>query len=145
MVPRGVAQVLDEYAASMTGGQVVPTTTSEGFAIVVILFPNSCDAREAWVSVEYEQLEGVTGLHIHRGQPGSNGERLATLIDGYFESGIAVETEVDPSICEDVWAENFYGVISTSSYPDGELRGHFEHTYQPVEHTAWGAIKARFQ
>jgi hypothetical protein len=131
--------------AELSGPEVVPPTESDGSAVVDLWTFRECP-HEGWtplnVTVVYENLSGEpAGLHIHVGEPEQNRERRYTVFETAFDSGATTELEVDPQDCEffdHLFSNGTYCVITTESFPEGEIRGGFYwHSVDPTIKESW--------
>lgn len=117
-VPREVAAA---FAATLSGSQEVPTTTStatgSGTAIV-----NSATREMSAVVTTF----GITGTaaHIHQAQPGANGLIIFPLTETSPGSGVwttrAILTQEQFNLMK---AGGFYFNVHSTTFPNGEIRG----------------------
>ncbi len=117
----GSEQLVNTFAASLTGAQETPPTTStaQGSATAV-LDPTT---RELVATIT---TRGITGAaaNIHGAAPGVNGPILFPLTENGAGSGIwsARVTLTDVQIA-DLRAGNWYFNVQSSALPGGEIRG----------------------
>jgi Cu/Zn superoxide dismutase len=108
-------------SAILTGDNEVPAVTTGATALATLYFDG--DRTKAKINITATGLSGpITGVHIHEGDPGTNGPVLFPLIN----EGNRVQSEItDISGLDLVSLINgaTYVNIHTAAHPDGEIRG----------------------
>jgi len=133
-----------DYYAVMTGGEMVPPTSSPGTGTFNGTFGahHACPGSGIMdVTIEVQDLEGSpTAISIWIGPAGAVGDLLARVP----ASGGEVPFTADN--CDQLLDGNMYVVVETDAYPDGEIRGViFEELSHPVEPASWGLIKQTYR
>lgn len=140
-------QIAPVVECSMDAMQVAPETKSPGTAMLrseqVKMLESLCDSIT--YEIHYDKLQSdPTGLRLHRGPVGENGELLEVIFDGKFESGATFRLSLNDH-CEDFWNDLLYATITTNGYPDGEVRGQLKPgPTTPTISNSWGATKWTF-
>lgn len=137
-----------DYMAELDGAQVVPPNSSLGSATIYLSFgiDEIFDPHPFGYWVVFDDLSSpTTGLYIRRGRPGFNGPTEITLLEEEFTSPTSGGGFASSTLLFDL-AEECYIVITTVSYPDGELRGEFEDITPPaVRESSWGRIRSLYR
>jgi hypothetical protein len=111
-------------SAFLTGEDEVPAVTTDAKALATLYFDG--DRTKAKMNITATGLSGpITGVHIHEGDPGSNGPVLYPLVN----EGNRVQMEVtDISSLDLVSILNgaTYVNIHTAAHPNGEIRGQLQ-------------------
>ncbi|HJW29890.1 MAG TPA: CHRD domain-containing protein, partial [Saprospiraceae bacterium] len=107
--------------AVLTGDNEVPAVTTDATALATLYF--DADRTKAKINVTATGLSGpITGIHIHEGDPGTNGGVLFPLTN----VGNRVQGEIDNIGQLDLISllnSATYVNIHTEANPDGEIRG----------------------
>lgn len=108
-------------SAVLTGEDEVPSVTTDATALATLYFDG--DRTKAKMNITATGLSGpITGVHIHEGDPGTNGGVLFPLTN----EGNRVQQEIiDIPDLDLVSILNgaTYVNIHTAAHPDGEIRG----------------------
>jgi hypothetical protein len=133
------------FRAELDGQHVVPPTPSLGSATVEWSFDYDTDHSAVWIA--YSDLTGlVTGAYVAKGDSTDNGPIVRTLSSDFFPSSDWFDFDFG---YEDYWALNSdsaYVVITTTTYPEGEVRGHLALIPNtPTATSSWGTLRAGFR
>lgn len=117
-----------DYGSYLTGLDAVPANSSNGIAFGGIHFPlGSHDFVYAFV---FRGLSGpITNAGIYEGTPGQTGGKVAD-IKGFFGTiiqGIVDLDTIDPNFLRKAIDGDYYVVINTANFPNGEIRGQLRH------------------
>ncbi len=108
-------------SAVLTGDNEVPAVTTDALALATLYFDG--DRTQAKINITATGLSGpITGVHIHEGDPGSNGTVLFPLSN----EGNRVQSEITGINGLDLISllnGATYVNIHTAANPDGEIRG----------------------
>lgn len=108
-----------QFTARMTGAQEVPpvTTSAEGLGV----FTLSEDKTSLDVNISVAELSGpITGIHIHEGMSGENGDVVHNLSD--FIEGNRIKTQIKDIDISKFLAGMYYLNVHTEANPGGEIR-----------------------
>ncbi len=132
------------FEALLDGGKVVPPTESAGSAFV--LWSWNDEEQRTGLYVTYADLSGeVTGMYVAKGNDSENGPILEVIAESYFPTGSNFAPEYRTEELEPLMADSCYVVITTSAYPDGEVRGRLIANHAPAARRAsWGSIRASY-
>jgi hypothetical protein len=137
------------WMAELDGTQVVPPNSSQGTAAVFIDYniDEIYEPHPFTFDVIFEGLSTpTTGAYVRMGQTGLNGPTVITLLEEEFASPAYGYGEASFSDILQRLDSGFYVVITTVSYPDGEIRGEFMNITPPaVQESSWGAIRALYR
>lgn len=113
-----------DHGCVMTPQEVLPATTSQGFGFGGIHFP--VGSRDIVYAFLVDSLSSpITEADICRGQPGENGPVVYQMPSIFlnFVQGITDLNELPPDFLRDLRDGQFYVLIKTENFPDGEIRG----------------------
>jgi hypothetical protein len=104
----------------LSGTEVVPAVTTPAIGLAAVNLHK--DYMYVGLKIQVTGLSGpITSAQLHTGALGSNGPIVA-LLDS-FVNGNSIVCEIgDSAFIYDLIAGNVYLIISTSAYPDGEVR-----------------------
>ncbi len=148
---RANAQLLPYFTADLSGSEAVPSNMSGGGAHLSTECPSAMpcgDGDSLRVYLYYWDLEGIaTGARIEKAGGGARDSQLVqTLWPGYFQSPCWVGWYLSGSMCEELQHGDMAVVLTSTKYPEGELRGQIRLDYQDSQRaaTTWGKIKALY-
>lgn len=113
-----------EFGGMLTGTEVTPPSNSGGIAFGGIHFPTGSD--EIVYAFLVRGLSGpITSAAIYEGQPGQIGALVTALpnVFGNMLSGLIELDELAPDFLEKCRNGEYYALIKTAAFPDGEVRG----------------------
>jgi hypothetical protein len=133
------------FEAELSGANVVPATESQGSAFVAWYWTEESEVSDVYIS--YGNLSGtVTGAYVAKGTDSENGPVVRTLASSYFSSPLSMTVEALASDRALLEADSVYVVITTTAYPNGEVRGRFVESHAPATREAtWGSVRASFK
>ncbi len=110
------------FGAALSGMNEVPAVTTNGKGLASVHYTSNTNVLE--LNIFATDLSGpITGIHLHRGATGMNGDVVENLTT--YLNGGRVEVKLTPSTnyIADLIAGNIYVNIHTSENPGGEVRG----------------------
>lgn len=120
------SQVL--LVAQLSGSKVVPAVQTQAQGLVFVLLNREKDT--AYVSGTVTGLSSaITGIHIHRGRAGENGDVVVDLMSflrGNVVAGAVKLSTLPSAVIEAALRGELYVAVHTASIPGGELRGQLE-------------------
>lgn len=138
-----------DWMSELDGSQVVPPTSSAGWAHVRLHYSTDdfYDPHPCVYEISYNDLSSqTTGAHLRWGHTGTNGPNAITLTSDQFSSPSHGYPAIPWSILDSLGSDSLYVVVTTESYPDGEVRGEFINITPPaVEESSWGRVRTRFR
>jgi hypothetical protein len=119
--------------AILTGAAEVPGPGDSDGAGTLILSANTGQAEICYALRDVENVDTITGLHIHHGAAGVDGDLLFTLnlpINNYSRGCV---DDLDRSVIHDILAnpEMYYVNVHTGPYPGGAIRGQLAFKSKP--------------
>ncbi len=140
------AQILE---VTMSGGQVVPPTQSPGVGSGNGWTDCWGYGGTVWIDLRCEgMLSPPIAFEIHGGAHGQNGPLYETLSD--LEGGggsywCNAELPFTGELCDALWSEMLYVVVTTTAFPEGEIRGQILVRLDPVAPASWGKLKLLYR
>lgn len=119
--PEPTFMVSDSFEVTLSGAQEVPMNMSDNMATATIEIDENLGLMRA--SVDTSDLENVTGVHIHDGDIGRNGEVAFAFEAGSDGMYTLAETEVTSELISDLKDGDWYVNVHTDEFEDGEVRG----------------------
>jgi hypothetical protein len=119
----GAAQAaIDVYSASLYGANEVGAGDPDGFGAATLLIDNVAGTL-TW-SILANNLDPITGAHIHAAPAGVNGGVIVDFGGQLIGSGLA-----DPDLASitPATAANFYVNLHTSAFGAGAIRGQLDY------------------
>lgn len=113
------------YTAWLNGAQEVPAVNTPAFGLGTFLLCK--DSSKLKLNVVVQGLtSAITGAHLHKGAPGTNGGVVVDLSASVNDS--VISTEIDPAaILDALDSGNIYINVHTASHPNGEIRAQLVH------------------
>ncbi len=109
------------YNITLTGSQEVPAVDTMNMATATVEIDEDMPAFR--VTLDASELMDLTGAHVHDGDIGMNGDvafPLTDMGDGMF---MLEETQISPSLLEDLTSGEWYLNVHTEANASGEVRG----------------------
>ena len=140
------------WHAFMVGDKVVPPvdTSSAGEAGATFAPDDTC-GDSLYVFATFFLQEGVpVAWEFHLGSPEENSPSMVRTTSfvrdeyGVYQCSMRVPFDGSSTKCDSLDQGLAYGLLTTSSHPDGEIRGYFERV-SPVSQSTWGSIRRNFR
>jgi hypothetical protein len=113
------------YQAPLSGDNEVPPVETD--ASGVALFTLSPDMTQLHYRVLVNDIDNITGSHIHQGLPGTNGPVVFPLSGGTlrYNPGNLISGTLAPDLTQvaAMLAGEYYVNVHTTDFPSGEIRG----------------------
>ncbi len=120
------SQVL--LVARLSGSKVVPVVQTQAEGLVAVLLNFQKDSAFIMGTVT-GMTSAITGIHLHRGRPGENGDVVLDLSSSLQGNVIASATKlssIPPAVIAAALKGELYAAVHTMLNPGGELRGQLE-------------------
>ncbi len=147
---RAGGQVVPFFSADLTGGDAIPPNGSSagGHLSTESTVRAPCAAGDSLrIYLYYWDLEGLpTGARLYRAEWGERGKVVRILWSRSFETPSRTGVLLDDETCADLASGRIYVAITTTRYPEGEIRGQVRLDQSDAERTVqtWGKIKALY-
>lgn len=113
---------MQSYSAPLEGKQAVPMVQSNQSATASVTI-NKTD-MVLMAEANLSDLIGVSALHLHAGEVGTNGPAIFGFSDADNDGVWMIEDQdITQAQHADLLAGNWYIKVRTDDFPDGELRG----------------------
>ena len=109
------------YNVTLTGSQEVPAVDTMNMATATVEIDEDMPAFR--VTLDASELMDLTGAHVHDGDIGMNGDVAFPLTDMGDGMYMLEETQISPSLLEDLTSGEWYLNVHTETYSSGEVRG----------------------
>ena len=109
------------FEVTLSGKQQVPNNGSAQTAMATVEVDETL--RQIRASVDLSGIDNITGVHIHDGDLGRNGDVAFQLTAGSNGTYTLGETDVSATLIDDLKDGDWYLNVHTDAYPDGEIRG----------------------
>ncbi len=110
------------FGASLSGMNEVPAVTTNGKGLASVHYTSNTNILE--LSIFASELSGpITGIHLHKGEPSSNGGVVENLTAYLDDERIDIKLTPSENYIADLIAGNIYVNVHTAANPGGEIRG----------------------
>ncbi|WP_414830728.1 CHRD domain-containing protein [Alteromonas sp. H39] len=109
------------YNVTLSGSQEVPAVDTMSMATATVEIDEDLPAFR--VTLDASELMDLTGAHVHDGDIGMNGDVAFPLTDMGDGMYMLEETQISPSLLEDLTSGEWYLNVHTEANPSGEVRG----------------------
>jgi hypothetical protein len=130
------------FEATLDAAHVVPPTSSSGSAQITWYWRDQ--ESYTYLDIQYAGLSSsVTGLFAAIGTDSENGPILRTFSYEYFPSPFTIFPGYPLEDYSALMDSSVYIVITTVSYPNGEIRGRFIPNHLPAtKRVSWGTMRS---
>jgi hypothetical protein len=141
------------YVCGLDSRSVVPPTTSPGSGLASGNFEafSPCDSSLA-VEGTFDGLESPpVSVELRIGNWNQNGPLVTTIPYSAIPTGegsyafAADDVPFTPELCDSVLVDALYVVVTSESYPAGEIRGQLRRNLTPVLRLSWGQLRIMFR
>lgn len=116
-------EAAETFIAFATGDEEVPSVDTEGVAIASLFYTSNTNVLE--VRVQASKLSGpITGIHLHAGNPGENGDVVENLTPFLVGNTVNVKLQAGDYI-DALRNGGIYLNVHTEANPSGEVRSNF--------------------
>ncbi|MGZ5303744.1 MAG: CHRD domain-containing protein, partial [Bacteroidia bacterium] len=129
---RGQIELEKDYRLQsvLSGNEVVPAVSTSAFGVASARMP--LDKSYLHIKAQFTGISNITGIHLALGMPGINGSNVLDLSSYLSGNRIDINIAVaDMPLLEtdSLLTDHIYMYVSTSTNPDGEIRGQLHRNY----------------